>query len=118
MARDGGDVAMPLDEAFEFYGTSRGAVPNYVNGFAVQSLAYTTQFDAQEAAARIRVPFLLVHSEHALVPPLARAFYASVAGPKSELPDLLTVGAGPRVEWIGFDPEAVDLDRADGGLLE
>ena len=85
VARDGGDVAMPLQEAFEFYGTPRGAVPNYVNGFAVQSLAYTTPFDAQEAAARIRVPFLLVHSEHALVPPLARAFYASVPGSKSEL---------------------------------
>jgi uncharacterized protein len=51
----------------------------------VQSLAYTTPFDAQEAAARIRVPFLLVHSEHALVPPLARAFYDSVVSPKSEL---------------------------------
>ena len=58
---------------------------NYTNGFAVQSLAYTTPFDAQEAAARIRVPFLLVHSEHALVPPLARPFYASVSSPKSEL---------------------------------
>ena len=69
---------MPLREAYEFYGTPRGAVANYTNGFAVQSLAYTTPFDAQEAAARIRVPFLLVHSEHALVPPLARAFYASV----------------------------------------
>jgi fermentation-respiration switch protein FrsA (DUF1100 family) len=85
VARDGGDVAMPLQEAFEFYGTPRGAVPNYVNGFAVQSLAYTTPFDAQEAAARIRVPFLLVHSEHALVPPLARAFYASVVASKQEL---------------------------------
>ncbi len=85
VASDGGDVAMPLREAFEFYGTPRGAVPNYTNGFAVQSLAYTTPFDAQEAAGRIRVPFLLVHSEHALAPPLARAFYASVSSPKSEL---------------------------------
>jgi fermentation-respiration switch protein FrsA (DUF1100 family) len=85
VAQDGGDVAMPLREAFEFYGTPRGAVANYTNGFAVQSLAYTTPFDAQEAAARIRVPFLLVHSEHALVPPLARAFYSAVSSPKSEL---------------------------------
>ena len=85
VAPGGGDVAMPLREAFEFYGTPRGAVANYTNGFAVQSLAYTTPFDAQEAAARIRVPFLLVHSEHALAPPLARAFYASVAGTKSDL---------------------------------
>jgi len=62
VAPDGGDVAMPLREAFEFYGTSRGAVANYTNGFAVQSLAYTTPFDAQEAAARIQVPYLMVHS--------------------------------------------------------
>jgi fermentation-respiration switch protein FrsA (DUF1100 family) len=85
VAPDGGDVAMPLHEAYEFYGTRRGAVNNYTNAFAVQSLAYTTSFDAQEAAARIRVPFLLVHSEHALSPPLARRFYAGVGAPKSEL---------------------------------
>jgi fermentation-respiration switch protein FrsA (DUF1100 family) len=85
VAPDGGDVAMPLREAYEFYGTPRGAVDNYTNGFAVQSLAHTTPFDAQEAAARIRVPFLLVHSEHALAPPLARSFYATVRTPKSEL---------------------------------
>ena len=48
-------------------------------------LAYTTPFDAQEAAARIRVPFLLVHSEQALAPPLARKFYAAVGAPRSEL---------------------------------
>ena len=85
VAPDGGDVAMPLREAYEFYGTPRGAVDNYTNGFAVQSLAYTTAFDAQEAAPRIRVPFLLVHSEHALAPPLARTFYATVQSSKSEL---------------------------------
>ena len=85
VAPDDGDVAMPLLEAYEFYGTPRGAVDNYTNGFAVQSLAYTTPFDAQEAAARIGVPFLLVHSEHALAPPLARNFYATVTTPKSEL---------------------------------
>jgi fermentation-respiration switch protein FrsA (DUF1100 family) len=85
VAPDGGDVAMPLREAYEFYGTSRGAVNNYTNGFAVQSLAYTTPFDAQEAAPRIKVPFLLIHSEHALAPPLARKFYESVGSDKSEL---------------------------------
>jgi uncharacterized protein len=85
VAPDGGDVAMPLREAYEFYGTPRGAVPNYRNGFAVQSLAYTTPFDAQEAAGRIQVPFLLIHSEHALAPPLAHAFFAAVRTAKSEL---------------------------------
>ena len=82
---DGGDVAMPLREAYDFYGTRRGAVDNYTNSFAVQSLAYTTPFDAQQAASRIRVPFLLIHSAQALAPPLARKFYAAVTTPKSEL---------------------------------
>jgi uncharacterized protein len=85
VAPNGGDVAMPLREAYEYYGTPRGAVDNYTNEFAVQSLAYTTPFDAQAAAARIEVPFLLIHSEHALAPPLARRFYATVPAPKSEL---------------------------------
>ena len=84
VAPDGGDVAMPLQEAYEFYGTPRGAVDNYTNGFAVQSLAHTTPFDAQEAASRITVPFLLIHSEHALAPPLARKFYTAVSAPKAE----------------------------------
>jgi fermentation-respiration switch protein FrsA (DUF1100 family) len=87
---DGGDVAMPLREAYEFYGTPRGDVPNYTNGFAAQSFAYTTPFDAQEAASRIRVPFLLVHSENALAPPLARKFYAAVQTPKAERLDTPT----------------------------
>ncbi|QLY31715.1 alpha/beta fold hydrolase [Nocardia huaxiensis] len=85
VADGGGDVAMPLQEAYEYYGTPRGAVPNYTNAFAVQSLAYTGGFDAQEAAARFTQPFLLVHSENALVPPFARKFFAAVPTPKSEL---------------------------------
>ena len=78
VAPDNGDVAMPLREAFEFYGTPRGAVPNYVNGFAVQSFAYTTPFDAVGTAPDINVPTLVVHSENALAPPLARQFIAGL----------------------------------------
>ncbi|WP_158675733.1 alpha/beta hydrolase [Nocardia stercoris] len=85
VATDNGDVAMPLTEAFEYYGTARGAVPNYTNAFAVESFEHTAGFDAYRAAARLTVPFLLVHSEHALVPPWARAFYAAVTAEKSEL---------------------------------
>ena len=82
---DGGDVGMPLREANEFYGTPRGQVPNYVNGYAVQSSAYTVPFDARRAAERIEVPVLIVHSEQALAPDLARSFYAAVSGPKHDL---------------------------------
>jgi hypothetical protein len=73
---------MPLQEAYAFYGTPRGAVPNYVNGFAVQSRAYTLPFDAQRAAALIRVPTLIVHSEAALAPALARRFFERLTAPK------------------------------------
>jgi uncharacterized protein len=85
VAPDGGDVAMPLREAYEFYGTPRGQVPNYVNGYAVQSSAYTVPFDARGAADTIDVPVLVVHSEQAMSPDLAHAFYAAVSSPKQEL---------------------------------
>jgi uncharacterized protein len=82
---EGGDVAMPLREAYEFYGTPRGQVSNYVNGYAVQSLAHSLPFDARGAAQEIDVPVLIVHSERALVPELAHAFYSAVQSPKREL---------------------------------
>ena len=81
VAPDGGDVAMPLREAYEFYGTARGAVPNYVNAFAVQSFAYTTPFDAIGAGRLIEAPTLIVHSENALAPTLARKFAAELRAP-------------------------------------
>jgi fermentation-respiration switch protein FrsA (DUF1100 family) len=82
---NGGDVAMPLREAYEFYGTDRGAVPTYVNEFAVQSFAYTTPFDAVGVARAIHVPTLIVHSENALAPPLARMFIAGLRAEHEEL---------------------------------
>ena len=85
VAPDAGDVAMPLREAYEFYGTPRGQVSNYVNGYAVQSLSYSLPFDARGAAEVIDVPVLIVHSERALAPDLARAFYSALQSPKREL---------------------------------
>jgi uncharacterized protein len=85
VAPDSGDVAMPLKEAYEFYGTQRGGVPNYVNGYAVQSLAYSVPFDARGAADTLTVPALIVHSERALAPDLAHEFYDAVSSSKQEL---------------------------------
>ena len=76
VAADNGDVAMPLAEAFAYYGTPRGAVPNYINSFAVQSWAST--FDAIGAAKLITVPTIVIHSEKALAPSLARRFQADL----------------------------------------
>ena len=77
-----GEVAMPLRDAYEYYSSSRGAVPTYINAFAVQSREQTLNFDAQSAASLINAPTLLVHSPHALAPPLAEKFYASLRAPK------------------------------------
>src|SRR5262245_5062907 len=85
VAPDGGDVAMPLREAYEYYGTPRGAVANYTNAFAVQSRAYLATFDSLGAAGAMRVPALIVHSEHALAPALARKFVAGLQGPHEEV---------------------------------
>src|SRR4029079_6265701 len=82
-----GPVAMPLAEAYEYYGTPRGAVPNYVNAFAVMSRADTLPYDAQGYAARIRAPTIVVHSEHALAPPVARKFLDALGGRK-------------QIEWV------------------
>jgi uncharacterized protein len=85
VSADSGEVAMPLPEAYEYYGTSRGAVPNYVNAFAVQSRAYTATFDSMGAAPLINVPTFIVHGERALAPALARRFITNLAGPRQEL---------------------------------
>ena len=80
VARDGGDVAMPLREAYEFYGTPRGQVPNYVNRYAVQSSAYTVPFDARGAADAIEAPVVIVHAEQALAPTPATDAVATFFG--------------------------------------
>ncbi len=85
VAADLGDVAMPLREAYDYYGTPRGQVPNYVNAFAVQSRLYTLDFDVQSIATKLSIPTVIVHSEKALAPGWARAFYAKLAGRKREL---------------------------------
>jgi uncharacterized protein len=76
---------MPLREAYEYYGTARGAVPNYVNGFAVQSRAYTLPFDVQAIAGEIRAPTIVVHSDNALAPALAHRFFDALTGQKEQL---------------------------------
>jgi len=56
-----------------------------VNGYAVQSSAYTRPFDVRGAADLIKVPVLIVHSEQALAPDLAHSFYSAVRSRKQEL---------------------------------
>lgn len=113
-----GEVAMPLDEAFAYYGTPRGAVPNYTNGFAVMSREVTLPYDAQAAASQIRVPTLMIHSEKALAPPLARSFFARLAGPKREI----WVESEGQIDFYDrperFEPAADRLAEHFGQTLE
>ena len=80
-----GEVAIPLAEAFEYYGTTRGRVPNYVNEFALMSREHTLPWDSQAAAYDITVPTLVIHSENALAPALARKFFSSLGGLKEQV---------------------------------
>jgi fermentation-respiration switch protein FrsA (DUF1100 family) len=119
VAPDGGDVAMPLREAYEFYGTPRARVPNYVNGYAVQSSAYTVPFDARGAADTINVPVIIVHSEEALAPDLAHAFHAAVKSPKQELwlqsQGQIDFYGDPKLITAATDAVAAFCDTASAG---
>jgi fermentation-respiration switch protein FrsA (DUF1100 family) len=77
----GGERASPLPEAFEYYGTTRGMRPGYVNAVAIQSGAYTIPFDAMGAAEQITVPTLLIHAENAIAPLLMRDFASQMKIP-------------------------------------
>jgi hypothetical protein len=76
-----GDAAMQTTDTVDYY-TRRAAVPAYVNAFAVMSRERFLPFDVQDAAARLRVPVLMIHSETALSPVWARRFYDSLMVPK------------------------------------
>jgi hypothetical protein len=79
----GGDLAMPGQEAFDYYGTPRSYSPGWVNRSTTMSFAEFLQFNAIDAAKLIRVPALIIHSDKALVPQEgARQFYASLPGKK------------------------------------
>src|SRR5690606_1576842 len=78
-----GPVAMPLAEAYEYYGTPRGAVPNYSDAFALMSRVETLPYDAQAYAPKITAPTILIHSDKALAPALARKFYDALTAPKT-----------------------------------
>ncbi|MFY7759654.1 alpha/beta hydrolase [Aquidulcibacter sp.] len=77
-----GDAAMQTADTVDYY-TRRAAVPNYRNAFAIMSREYFLPFDVQIAAPRIQVPVHMVHSDMALSPNWAQAFYDALPGPKS-----------------------------------
>ncbi|MEU5306666.1 alpha/beta hydrolase [Streptomyces noursei] len=68
---------------FDYYlDEKRGAVPSWTNRFAVMSWPQWLTFDPHPAAARIKVPTMLVHSRDGAIPQGAERFFAALAGPK------------------------------------
>jgi uncharacterized protein len=78
-----GDAAMQTPYLLDYYGTPRAGVANYINAFAIMSREHFLPFDVQAAAAEITVPVAMVHSENALSPRAAEAFYAKLQVEKS-----------------------------------
>jgi hypothetical protein len=77
------EAAMTLADTHDDYATSRAAVPNHRNQFAVMSREHFVPFDVQAAAPRLRAPLAMVHSENALSPAWARAFFDAATCTKS-----------------------------------
>ncbi|KYC42448.1 hypothetical protein WA1_21015 [Scytonema hofmannii PCC 7110] len=72
------NVAMPGQEAYDYYGTSRGSQPGWVNRSAVMFFEPFLQFNAINAGRNIKAPTLVIHSDTALVPDGARRFFNSI----------------------------------------
>jgi uncharacterized protein len=74
-----GDAAMQSADLFDYYGTPRAGVANYVNGFAVMSREHFLPFDVQAAASQITQPVAMVHGRNALSPHWAEQFHMQLA---------------------------------------
>jgi fermentation-respiration switch protein FrsA (DUF1100 family) len=68
-----------------FLDPDRGGVPQWTNRLAVLSWPEWLAFDPINAAPRITVPTVLVHSEHATDPEAAHRLFDRLAAPKTEL---------------------------------
>jgi fermentation-respiration switch protein FrsA (DUF1100 family) len=102
-----GDAAMTLAETYDYY-ARRAVHPNYRNEFAVMSREHFLTFDVKPAAARLRVPMAMVHSERALSPAWARRFYDALSVPKQ----LHYLTSGGQVDFYddpGLVAQASDL---------
>lgn len=108
------NVAMPGEEAYEYYGTTRGTRPGWVNRSAVMFFEPFLQFNAIDAGREIKAPTLVIHSDKALVPDGARRFFASIPTTKKNLhwmktanhiafydqPEVVQEAAGEAAKWF------------------
>ncbi|MBD2022674.1 alpha/beta hydrolase [Leptolyngbya sp. FACHB-36] len=79
------NTAMPGQEAYDYYGTDRGAQPGWVNRSAVMFFEPFLQFNAIDSGRDIKAPALVIHSDTALVPDGARRFFQSIPTQQKKL---------------------------------
>jgi dienelactone hydrolase len=76
------ELAMPGQEAFDYYGTSRNNGARWANRSATMFFEPFLQFNSIDSGASIRAATMVIHSDTALVPAGARRFYESLPGEK------------------------------------
>jgi fermentation-respiration switch protein FrsA (DUF1100 family) len=76
------ELAMPGQEAFDYYGTARNTGARWANRSATMFFEPFLQFNSIDSGSRIQAATLVIHSDAALVPDGARRFYASLPGEK------------------------------------
>lgn len=76
------ELAMPGQEAFDYYGTSRNPSARWENRSATMFFEHFLQFNSIHSGKSIKAPTMVIHSDAALVPEGARRFYDSLPGEK------------------------------------
>lgn len=100
------DAAMTLQSTYDYYAV-RAKNPNYTNAFAVMSREHFLQFDVQNAAPDLRLPFLQLHGPNALNPAWADKFFRAVRGEKHQA-SLVSKG-----QTDIYDDPAIVADASD-----
>jgi len=99
------ELAMPGQEAYDYYGTRRNPGARWANRTATMFFEPFLQFNSIDSAAKITAATMVIHSDTALVPEGARRFYGNLPGEK-------------RLHWmttaqhIGFYDEKAIVDEA------
>lgn len=84
VAPAGGDALIPGGEPYEYYGSARGAAPNYRNEITADTMYTMLTLDTATVADLVTVPSLVVHGEtdEACSPAAAAGVHERLAGPK------------------------------------
>ena len=76
------ELAMPGQEAYDYYGTGRNTGQRWANRSATMFFEPFLQFNSIDSGPKIKAATMVIHSDAALVPEGARRFYGSLPGEK------------------------------------